>query len=62
MRLPTLLLILVTTLAPLGAVAEPNRLPLVDGFQFVDIGAGVPDPGLDLAGRPSASFVLQKAS
>ncbi len=45
-----------------GPMAEPNRLPLVDGFQFVDIGAGVPDPGLDLAGRPSASFVLQKAS
>jgi hypothetical protein len=39
-----------------GTVAEPRQLPIGDGYQFVDIGAGVPDEDLNLADRPPAVF------
>lgn len=41
--------------------AEPNQLPMVEGFQFVDIGAGVPDDALDLAKRPASTLLLKQA-
>lgn len=43
-------------------VEEPNHIPLPNGFQFVDIGAGVPPPDLNLADRPTASLLLKRAS
>ncbi len=43
-------------------VAQPRQLPLPEGFQFVDIGAGVPAPDSNLAERPAASLLLKQAS
>ncbi|MBT3534273.1 MAG: PAS domain-containing protein [Rhodospirillaceae bacterium] len=42
-----------------GTVAETDQLPLPEGFQFVDIGAGVPDADLGLASRPPAEMRLE---
>ncbi|MBL6953112.1 MAG: PAS domain-containing protein [Alphaproteobacteria bacterium] len=39
-----------------GTAVAPNRLPVSESFQFVDIGAGVPDAGLNLADRPPATL------
>ena len=43
-----------------GPVAASNQIPVAESFQFIDIGAGVPDSGLDLANRPPASLLLEK--
>ncbi len=43
-----------------GTAAEPNRLPVSESFQFVDIGAGVPDAGLNLADRPPATLNIER--
>ncbi len=43
-------------------IAEPNILPLPEGYQFVDIGAGVPGTDSNLADRPPASLLLKQAS
>ena len=39
-----------------GPAVASNQLLLGQGFQFVDIGAGVPDPELNLAERPAATL------
>ncbi|NQV60402.1 MAG: PAS domain-containing protein, partial [Alphaproteobacteria bacterium] len=39
-----------------GTAVEPKRLPVSESFQFVDIGAGVPDASLNLANRPPATI------
>ena len=45
-----------------GTTVEPNKVPMAEGFQFVDIGAGIPDPGLNLTDRPPATFLPSQAS
>ncbi|MDP6831780.1 MAG: PAS domain-containing protein [Alphaproteobacteria bacterium] len=45
-----------------GPRSAPTELPEADGFQFVDIGAGVPDDSLDLTDRAPASLLLKQAS
>lgn len=44
-----------------GAAAEPRKVPIADCFQFVDIGAGVPDAGLNLTDRPPAALLVRQA-
>ncbi len=43
-----------------GEVDQPDRIAMPEGFQFVDIGAGVPDNSLGLADRPPAMMQLRK--
>ena len=45
-----------------GTVEEPTQLPLPEGFQFVDIGAGVPTSDMHLAERPTASLSRKQPS
>jgi len=45
-----------------GRVATSDTLPMPEGFQFVDIGAGVPDEALGLADRPPAARLVKQAS
>ena len=40
-----------------GTAAERDQLPIGEGYQFIDIGAGVPDPGLNLTDRPPATML-----
>jgi len=40
-----------------GPASESNQLFRGEGFRFIDIGAGVPDPALKLAERPPASLL-----
>ena len=42
-----------------GPAAEPTQLPLAEGFQFIDIGAGITDDELNLAVREPATLHLQ---
>lgn len=39
-----------------GTVENPDYLPMPEGFQFIDIGAGVPDDDQNLADRSKAIF------
>ncbi|MDE0945049.1 MAG: PAS domain-containing protein [Alphaproteobacteria bacterium] len=39
-----------------GPAAQPRQLPLAEGFQFIDIGAGIPDDALDLGEREVAKL------
>ena len=39
-----------------GPAAQPRQLPLAEGFQFIDIGAGIPDDALDLGERETAKL------
>jgi len=41
-----------------GPAETPDQLPLPEGFQFIDIGAGVPDDSLALNDRPPALFPM----
>jgi len=43
-----------------GSASEQNQFPVIEGYQFVDIGAGVPDPGLNLADRPPATLNIER--
>lgn len=43
-----------------GTVADPTTMKTAESFQFVDIGAGIPDPNLNLDNRPAATFLSGK--
>ncbi|MDP7548835.1 MAG: PAS domain-containing protein [Alphaproteobacteria bacterium] len=42
-----------------GPASEANQLPIGEGYQFIDIGAGLPDASLDLADLPPATLLAQ---
>ena len=45
-----------------GPTEESDQLPLPEGFQFIDIGAGVPDPGLGLDDRQPAELSQRRTA
>ena len=44
-----------------GPTEESDQLPLPEGFQFIDIGAGVPNWGLGLDDRQPAELYQRRA-